>query len=390
MSKEKTGQEEIKGTEREKRKKARSVALCIGGTMLALALAICVFLKCIYPGDQDVPMSEAGVELCGYTGIDITMEDTAVTQEDVEEYAAFAVQNYNLNARSDRTVVEEGDTVYVVARLYDSEGNPLNEYDPKGSPVTDHNFEGFVTAGDDTDIGKNLAGAEAGSVLDVPITLPDPYEYNGMLSGADAVEQVSVLYIKGDVELSLDTLTDEQAGLIFDVDGVDGFYAYIRNMLEEQNEGNRRATAYRVICEYLLGNCRVKPFPGLELENRVDRQVSELEEMCGNYYGMTLEEYCGQIGMTVEEYRKDVEEHTKESLTLELIFNAIGDAEGITYDEVEYQKYVDGVVEGAGYENADALYAEYGEDYVRNAFRTEYVVDWLIDNADITYMEAGE
>ena len=88
------------------------------------------------------------------------------------------------------------------------------------------------------------------------------------------------------------------------------------------------------------------------------------------------------IGTTEKEYREQVEEQLKDTIRLELIFTAIGDKEDIQYDEDKFQSYIDTVLKEYTYESAEELYAQYGEDYIKRAYRIEYIVDWLIDNAD--------
>lgn len=332
---------------------------------------------------SNVSMEDANVTLGDYDGIPVTVEKRTFTDDDVKAYAMNLIDEHNQNLVSERTVVEKGDTVHATIYLYDEEENLVED-------SLEH--DSFVTLGDgDTfpEIEKALVGVNAGEKTIVPLTLPDPYEPNEEYSGKAVHAEVTVNYIREGEVLDLDTLTDEQAGILNGAESVDGFYEKVREELEESLKESERGEAYSMVCDWLLENCTVDPFPDKELNERVDRSVEEAGEMAEEYYDATFSEYCDMIGITEEDYRNDTAENLKDTIKLELILMAIGDKEGIQYDEGEYQSYIDEVMAAYGYQSEDELYDQYGEDYVKTAYRMEYVIDWLIDHAKITYMEPG-
>lgn len=331
--------------------------------------------------EPTVTLDQAKVTIGNYVGIEISVDDPTVTDEDIQKQAEQIIAQYNLDAVSDRTVVEDKDAVYISAYMYDEAGELLED--------ELNNHEGWVQIGSNTtyeELEQGLIGAEVGKELEIPITFPDPYEFDETLSGAKVICKATVQSIRETNELSPDTLTDEQAKAAFDVENVDGFYESIRSFLTEQNRESTRTAAFNQISEYLLATCTVDPFPDLELKNRVDDYLLSVEEMCQNYYNMTFSEYCASIEMTEEEYRADVEEYLSDNIRLELILTAIGDKEDIQYEEDAFQSYMDTVISDYDYESEEDVYAEYGEDYIKRAFRIEYVIDWLIDNADLVYV----
>lgn len=337
-------------------------------------------------GKKDVPLEDAEVTLGKYTAIPVTVDDPQVTDTDVDNYMEALVANYAQSRRSDRTVVEDGDLLTVRISFWDSEGELL-----EGGEES----EGTIEVGSGTtyeELEQGLVGKEVGQDYEIPIQLPDPYEYNEALSGQEILCKVTVDYIHDTSELTLAMLEDEDAsGVLEGATSVSDLKAKARTLLEEQNEYAMRQQAYSEICSYLLSNCEVKPFPDAELAARVDRSMDSAREMCENYYGITFEEYLSQLGHTEEEYRADIESTVSDTLKLELIFTAIGDTEGIQYDEAEFTSYINEAVESSPlYETADDVYAEYGEEYLRRSFRIEYVVDWLIDQADLSYQIQAE
>ncbi len=327
-----------------------------------------------------VTADQAKVTLCSYEGIPVEISDPAVTDEEVNSYAQTVLYYYNQQQKSDRTVIEDNDTVSATVNFFDKDGNPIDD----GS-----NNTGFIYIGSEStypELEQGLIGAEVGKETEISITLPDPYELNEELSGKTITAKVTPEYIKETEELAVDTLTDEQAALVMDgVSTTDEFFKRIRVILTEERDANTRQEAYNVICEYLLENCQVKPFPDADLKVRADESMEQAKYTCETYYNITFEEYLDSLGHTEEEYRKDIEATLSDTIKLELIFTAIGDKEGIQYDEEEFQAYVEGVLEQSDYGTAEDFYADYGEDYVKMAFRIEYIVDWLIDHADLSY-----
>lgn len=347
--------------------------------VLAAGTLALLFLAGCSTKNSNVTMDQANVTLGEYKGIEVSVEQQFVTKDEIHSYAEWMVQSYNKTAKSDRTTVEDGDAVYAEVYIYDEDGNLLDD---------GNGHEGFIEIGSNTtykELEQGIVGANVGDELEIPMTFPDPYEFDESLSGKSATCKVKISYIRETNEITLDKITNEQAKLIFDVDSTDKIDGVVQKTLEEQKESAMRQAAYDVICEKLLETCAVEPFPGKELEARVEKYMKQAEEMCSSYYDMTLEEYYKMLGTTAVQYRKDVESQLTDTIKLELIFTAIADQENIQYDEAEYQAYIDKILNDYTYETADDIYEEYGEDYVKRAFRIEYVVDWLIDNADMVY-----
>ena len=64
---------------------------------------------------------------------------------------------------------------------------------------------------------------------------------------------------------------------------------------------------------------------------------------------------------------------------------AIAKKEKIEVDEEGFAEYKQGIVTDFGYENEAALIEQYGEDYVKNAYISDKAMDFVIDNAKVTY-----
>lgn len=351
----------------------RSMKLISAATLALLLLGGC--------GQNNVPMEEARVELGAYKGLTVTAEKAEVLEEDIQSYAFDVVEEYNQNLASERTVVEEGDIVDTIIYFYDAEENVLGGIDAPEHRI--HLGSGEIYP----EIESVLIGAEVGSKVIADVTLQAPYETEESLQGAAARAEVTVRGIREADPISLDTLTDEQVQLVSDADSVDAFYEEIRTELETSAELYGSRNAYEALCEELLKTCKVKPFPGQELKERMAESVSSVEEMAKVYYEMTFEEYCNMMGMTEKEYRQMLKEDLTDAIKLELILSAIIKAENIVPDDEGYRAYVKRCLSDYGYDSEELLYADYGEDAIKDAYQTELATKWLLENNEIKFVK---
>lgn len=352
-------------------------------------IAVIVILVLIF-GNRDVHEEKPGitkdqakVTLGNYKGIEIATDNPEVTDEEVKQAMQGMIDAWNAEAPSDKTTVESGDTVMCTIHGMMDDGTKIDGADAQGfiTPGTGQTYE---------EVEQALIGMNVGEETTVTVTLPDPYEINPELSGKKASMDVLVQYIKSDVTLSLDTLTDEQAAEAFSTDGiktVQDLYDMTREIVTQDKEETIRQEAYEKICDHLLETCTVDPFPDAELDSRLNEQMEQMSLLCESYYGMTMEAYLGQAGMTEEEYRKQTEDSLRDTIKLELILTKIADKEDIHYLESAFDEYIGEILNETIYETEEELFAAYDEDYIRMAFRIEYVVDWLINNADMVYTE---
>lgn len=347
------------------------------------ALAICL-TGCASGGKAGITADRAEIILGEYKGLEIQINNPEVTDAEVEQAVQAMIDAWNNEAPSDKEIVEEGDTVMCTVHGTFADGTEIED----GADAS-----GFITPGTNQtypEVEQALIGMKTGEEKAVNITLPDPYEQNPELSGAEVTMHIMVQYIRSTETLSIGTLTDEQAAMAFSGDGVSsvqGLYDKMRELIGEGRDERIRNSAYQKICDILLETCKVEPFPTTELEKRMDERMEQMEHICEAYYGTDLKGYLEQLGMTEKEYRKENEESVRDTIKLELIFTEIADRENIQYPEDEFEAYLEKVMAENSYESREKLFEEYSEDYIKMAFRIEYVVDWLIDNADLTWTE---
>lgn len=371
-----------------KRKKSQLILSFIIAVAVGTAAAVGIAFTVSHLKKPKVTMEEARVELGEYRNIPVVLEERAVTDDSVDNYIRSMLNYYNTYVQNERTVIEDGDTVYANIYLVTEDGRVEGSPDDPGYPSNDN----FITIGagnvypeiEQALIGIDIYGADVYDSLSVPVTLP---------SGEEAVVYVTVGYILADA-IEFDGMTNEQAAVLMkemQMEGntVENLRSSVREILEEQNGNNQYNEKYAIICDYLLETCTVNPFPDLELKTRVDAQIADMDAMIESYYGMSMSKYFDSLEMTEKSYRNEVTEAFTKNIRLELILYAIGEAEGISYTEEEYGAYVEELMASYGYTSEEDLNEIFPEkEYVRKSFYMELVMDWLMENAAISYTEA--
>lgn len=344
--------------------KKRIMAAMTAASMLLL-LAGCGTEK-----NNGIMMDGAGLELCTYDGIQVEKAGPAeVAEADVDEILASAVEYYNASAKSTRTDIREGDTIYLNIYLDGDSVDGATTRLTLGSGATFPEIEAGLVGketGDTYDIPVSMDGTEVTAHVTPAWIAAEPVDPADM-DDADAEALMTALNIKG-------------------VQTVEGLRASLTEQLEEQNRAAAESGIYDLVWAYLKENCTIDPFPEGELQARVEKQMLRFQETCREYYGMTVADYLENTGTTEKAYREGLEENIREEIRMELILTAVGDREGIGTDEEGYRAFVDSILAQGGYGSEDELYGQFGEDYVRYVYRSQLVMEWLVEHASV----AGE
>ncbi len=322
---------------------------------------------------------EECVKLGDYMGIKVSIGSYEVTDESVKSTIESTLASYPSYEDTDKTTVEEGDVVNI-------------DYEGLKDGVA---FEGGTAQGSNLEIGSNsfidgfedgLIGKKVGEDVKLDLTFPEDYG-NAELAGQAVVFNVKINKIVNEVYMTYDTVTDEFVASNFVNDGyktVNEMIEGTRKQLESNNETNKQTDTENAIFEELHKSCTVTMPDGL-LDQRIQEYKDQYVQNLKSSYNMELADYLGSMGMTEEQFNDQVQQYIQESLTNQLILEAIAKKEKIEADEEGYTAYMKDVVADFGYENEDALIKQYGEDYVKNAYISDKTLNYLIENAKITY-----
>lgn len=336
------------------------------------------------------------VTLCDYEKIPVTITgDYEIGDEDVtnffEQWFTYSGPFYRTDET--KTTVGEGDIVNVdyVGKL---DGEAFDGGSAENQNIDVDNNSSADGTGYIDGFTDGLKGASVGDVIDCDVTFPEEYG-NSDLAGKDVVFTFTVNSIQK--EMSIDDVDDAFAKEQFNVDTVDDMYAQIRSYLESSAESSRESDTYTAIQDYLLANCQVD-IPEDYLTARVnDYEKQFVQNYCGGDVEKLPEYLDTNYGKTAEEARAEWTEGMEQNISIELIMEAIADAEGIELDEEGYETYIQNLVSNNGYESEEALYqaygyedAAYGEKYLRQIYVDNLALQQLRDSAEVTVEALAE
>lgn len=342
--------------------------------ILAAALLLMSMLSACGKDDSYLSGINASkyVTLGEYKGIEVTEAEF-----DVDVLVDYYIDTYILAPKAvttevtDRTVVEEGDTVNI-------------DYTGYRDGVA---FENGSAQGDSLTIGsgrfipgfeEGLIGTSIGDTVTLELTFPEDYKNNPDLAGAAVSFEVT---INGISIIEMPELTDE----IAQEQGIEGcttadelrdyVYAYFEDMYNK--------TIISDITNAVMANCIFKDPP----EKMVDRYYNSIvEEMTAEAfsYGLDLNTYMYYNNMDEATYTEIFEENAVTSAQQYIMYQAIADAEGLNLSEEEVSQAMEERVAKYGYESVEEFKEQTDMETFREYLMAEKVRNFLVENAVIT------
>ncbi len=320
----------------------------------------------VIPADQI--LASAGYDATQYVTLPddymhLTIElsyNYSITDAEVQEYIEEEIlANYPAYVETDKTTVEEGDTVDIdYVGLLDGE-----EFD--GGTADDQKLT--IGSGDFIDgFEDGLIGYDVGSTVELNLTFPEEYGSEG-LQGRDVVFEVTINGIGENVVLSFDDMTDDYVEELYGSYGlttVDDLVAAERETLESTSENLKQYEIDTLVEEKLIDGSVVEIPDGL-VDERTEEFLDGIRE-AAEEYGMTYEEYVTSSGEyeDTESYEEEVRETMEEYIIQELVLEAIVADQQISVVRSEFDDFVNQYVANLGsyygWESAEDFYDYYG------------------------------
>ena len=219
---------------------------------------------------------------------------------------------------------------------------------------------------------EQVVGMSAGEEKEISVTFPEQYHAKD-LAGKSATFKVKLKEVKVKELPALDDEFAKDVSTEFDT------LEQLRSDAKSRLEKGREAAAENLFREALLqkaiDNMQVDIPDGM-IEDKVDQMVEDYSNNM-RQYGMTLEQYAGMMGMDVKGFRDTITPSAKHQVQMELLFNAIYEAENIEVPEKEI----------------DDEYAKIAEEYGMEADKVREIITvdtvkkelGLLKAADVVY-----
>lgn len=285
--------------------------------------------------------------LADYQNISVPADEVAATDEEVQNRIDSLLASYEALSTDENLEIADGDVVNI-----DYDGTIDGAAFAGGSS---ENTGYDLTIGSGTfidDFEEQLIGHRPGEEMTVEVTFPENYG-NAELAGKDASFAVVIHGI-----LVTPELTDEfVAQNLAETEGVstaEQYRAKVENDFYEAHLGE-------YLTNYMIENSDVISYPEDYL--RIKKSLLKYEDNMGS-------DIENEIA-----YEKELTERAKEAVKEDLVYQAVFESAGLTFDMGAFQEKLD-TEYGSGY--AERLTASFGEaDMAHNSLR-QTVRDYLV------------
>ena len=314
----------------------------------------------------DIPEYDASeyVTLGEYKDLTVEVTPVEVTDDQVMDKIASETKQTLTEG-----TVESGDTVNI-------------DYVGK---IDGEEFDGGSAEGYDLEIGSctfidgfedGIIGMQVGDTKDLELKFPEDY-HSTDLAGKDVVFTVTVNSISRVPEL-----TDEVADSVVEGMTAEAYQESVRQDLEDQAKESQKTEAEQKLLQEVYENATIDGYPEENLQYTIKR-AKDYYEWLASMYGMSLDDYLKNYGMTQDEFNEQIQPVAEEALGEEMTLLAIAKEENIEVSDEEYEAGLARYAEAQGMDDPSKLEEAYGENYIKNSLLQEKVLDFLYENATI-------
>lgn len=312
------------------------------------------------------------VTLGDYKGLEISKQDTDVTDEEIEAQLKEQQTRLAELVVKEEEVIVNGDTAVI-----DFEGF-LGEEAFEGGAGEDHSLEigsGSFIPG----FEEQLIGLKTGEQKDVVVTFPEEY-HAAELAGKEATFKVTVKEVKGK---ELPELNDELAKEIdSEVEGIDALRTKLKEKTAEDKKNAAETAVKDELVEKAADNATID-IPQAMIDAEVDRMLNDFTQRLTSQ-GMNLDLYYQFSGQDEKALRTQMIEDAQKRVKVSLTLEAISEAEGITATEEEINSEIEKMAVQFNMTAEQISTALGGTGALENDLRMQKTIDFLIENAKIS------
>lgn len=312
------------------------------------------------------------VQLGEYKGIEVTKQDTEVTDEEIENQLKENQERFaELAVKEDEAIVE-GDTAVI-----DFEGFVDGEAF-EGGAGTDYSLEigsnSFIPG-----FEEQLVGVKAGEEKDVEVTFPEEY-HAAELAGKSATFKVKVNEVKAK---ELPELDDEFAKEIdAEVASLEELRTKMKETLAAEKQSASDAQLRDELVQKVAENATID-LPHAMIHTEMDRMMQDFEQRL-TQQGMNLDLYYQFSGQDEQALRAQMHDDAETRVRVSLVLEAIAAAENMEVTAEDINKELEKM---SGQFNMDAEQIKAalgGTEMLENDIRMQNTVEFLVENASIT------
>lgn len=303
-----------------------------------------------------------------YKGIEVKKVSTRVTKKEVEEeLERVREKNARIVTVEDREL-KEGDISVI-----DFEGfvDGVAFEGGKGE-----NFELTIGSGQFIPgFEDQMVGMKINEERDVNVKFPEEYHAEN-LAGKDATFKVKLHEIK---EKILPELDDEFAKDVSEFDTLEDYKKELNKKVKERKENQAKAEKEQEAIEKFIEKVEVVIPDGM-IDEEVEKMVEEMNANL-SYQGLNIDQYLQYMGISLEDYKKEMRGQAEKRIKLNLGLEAIAKEEKVEVSDEEIDTKIKELSAqyGAGDEES-LLKNENARNYMRQELTHEKTMKIVTDN----------
>ncbi len=262
------------------------------------------------------------IELPSYDGLEASVDDLAVTDEDVAEQVDALRERFGTLIDVERAA-QDGD--FVVIDLVATQDGEVVE----GAEISGFSYKvgngGMIDGLDEALVG---AGVDEEKTFTTQLV-------SGDLVGQDVEVKVKVTQVQ---EQELPELDDDFAQEASEFDTLEELRDDVRERLTRGKRLEQAAAARDAVLEALLENVEV-PLPESMVTEELNARRANLEQQL-QFSGMTLEKYLEDEKQTQEEFEADLERRVRDAVAAQFLLDEIADKEEMGVDQSELTQHM--------------------------------------------------
>jgi len=261
-------------------------------------------------------------ELPAYDGIEASVEDLAVTDEDVAEQVDALRERFGTLIDVERAA-QDGDFV-VIDLVATNDGEVVD-----GAEISGFSYKvgngGMIDGLDEALVGM---GVDEEKTFTTQLV-------SGDLVGQDVEVAVKITQVQ---EQELPELDDEFAQEASEFDTLDELREDVRERLTRGKRLEQAAAARDAVLEALLEKVEI-PLPDSMVTEELNARRGNLEQQLA-MAGMTLEKYLEDEKQTQDEFEADLERRVRDAVAAQFLLDDIADKEEMGVDQGELTQHM--------------------------------------------------
>lgn len=312
------------------------------------------------------------VVLGDYKGLEVTKQETAVTDEEIEQQLKDQQNRLAELVVKEEGAIEEGDTAVIDFEGFQDgvafEGGKGENYSLEiGSGSFIPGFE------------EQLVGAKAGESKDVVVTFPEEY-HAAELAGKEATFKVTVKEVKAK---ELPELDDDLAAEIDpDVETLDELRTKLKEKAVSEKETSADTALRDDLVEKAAENATVE-IPEVMIESEVNRMLQEYDQSL-QMQGMNLDLYYQFSGQDEAALRAQMKEDAESRVRVALVLETIAEAEKIEAIEEDINSELEKMAEQFKMDVEQIKSVLGGTSVIEHDVKIRKTVEFLVENAKIS------